>query len=190
MNRPPITAKAIGDRSEAPSPNPKHIGNKARIVVRLVMMIGRIRCWAAPFMASVSVNPSALSLLAASTSKMELLTAIPASMMIPIKAIIFNVWPVIKKANILPTPAKGIVNKIVKGCLKDSNCAAMTIYTNTMDKIRANPKPLKDSARFSSSPVILAEYLAGNSISAIQARTAGVISPTSLSPPPPDSDSF
>ena len=63
----------------------------------------------------------------ASTRMMELFTAIPANMMIPIKAIILNVCPVNKNAKIHPTPAKGIVNKIVNGCSNDSNCAAITM---------------------------------------------------------------
>ena len=41
--RPPITANAMGERNEAPSPKPKHIGISARMVVALVMMMGRIR---------------------------------------------------------------------------------------------------------------------------------------------------
>ena len=52
VRSPPITANAMGDRSEAPSPKPKHMGSNARIVVALVMMIGRTRCWAAILIAS------------------------------------------------------------------------------------------------------------------------------------------
>ena len=40
---PPITANAMGERRDAPSPKPKHMGNMERIVVALVMRIGRIR---------------------------------------------------------------------------------------------------------------------------------------------------
>ena len=57
VTNPPITANAIGERKEAPSPNPKHIGNRAKIVVSPVMIIGRIRCWAAAIIASVSSIP-------------------------------------------------------------------------------------------------------------------------------------
>lgn len=46
-----------------------------------------------------------------------------------------------------------------------------------MDKIRAKDNPLKDSARFSSSPVILAEYLAGNCTSFNWALIAGATLP-------------
>ena len=115
VNNPPITATAIGERSEAPSPNPKHIGSRARMVVKLVMIIGRIRCWAAVLMASVKFSPSALSLFAASTNRMELLTAIPANMIIPMKAIMFRDEPLSKNAYIQPTPAKGMVNNMVNG---------------------------------------------------------------------------
>lgn len=54
VNNPPITAKAIGERSEAPSPKPKHIGSKASMVVKLVIIIGLIRCCAAVLTASVN----------------------------------------------------------------------------------------------------------------------------------------
>ena len=105
----------------------------------------------------------------------ELFTAIPASMIIPIKAIMLSVCPVSRNAQIHPTPANGMVSRIVNGWRKDSNCAAITMYTNNMDRNRANPNPLNDSCRISSSPVILAEYLAGNSTSDNLALMAGVI---------------
>ena len=127
VTSPPITANAIGERKEAPSPNPKHIGNMANMVVALVINIGRIRNWAAIMIASSSGCPSSRKRLMASTRMMELFTAIPANMMIPIKAIILNVCPVNKNARIHPTPATGIVNKIVNGCSNDSNCAAITM---------------------------------------------------------------
>ena len=52
VTNPPITANAMGERREAPSPKPKHMGNMARMVVNVVIMMGRIRCWAACFTAS------------------------------------------------------------------------------------------------------------------------------------------
>ena len=52
VSKPPITASAMGERNEAPSPNPKHMGSNARIVVALVMIIGRTRCYAAILIAS------------------------------------------------------------------------------------------------------------------------------------------
>jgi hypothetical protein len=42
--KPPMTARAIGARNEALSPNPKVSGSKAKIVVSVVIKIGRIRC--------------------------------------------------------------------------------------------------------------------------------------------------
>ena len=84
-------------------------------------------------------------------------TAIPASMIIPINAIMFNDEPVSRKARMQPTPAKGMVNKMVNGWRKDSNWAAITMYTRMMESSRAKESPSNDSARFSSSPVIFAE---------------------------------
>ena len=124
-----MTANAIGERREAPSPKPKHIGNKARIVVRLVMIIGRIRCCAALIIASFNSTPCAFSWLMRSTKIIELFTAIPANIIKPINAIIFNVSPKSRNAQMLPTPASGIVNKIVNGWRSDSNCEAITMYT-------------------------------------------------------------
>lgn len=163
--RPPMTANAIGERREAPSPKPKHMGKSARMVVALVMIIGRIRNWAAIMIASSNGCPSSFRRLMASTRMIELFTAIPANMITPIKAIMFNVCPVSKKAQIHPTPAKGMVSRIVNGWRRDSNWAAITMYTNRMDRHKANPKPPNDSWRMVSSPVIVAVYLAGNSIS-------------------------
>jgi hypothetical protein len=57
----------------------------------------------------------------------ELLTAIPPSMTIPMTPIILIVVPVMKKSKIAPTTARGIVSKIVNGCSKDSNWEAITI---------------------------------------------------------------
>ena len=56
--RPPITASAMGERSAAPSPKPRVRGKRARIVVRLVMIIGRIRRCPASMIASVRESPS------------------------------------------------------------------------------------------------------------------------------------
>ena len=44
VTNPPMTANAIGERNEAPSPKPKHMGNIAKMVVNVVIRMGRIRC--------------------------------------------------------------------------------------------------------------------------------------------------
>ena len=126
-------------------------------------------------MASSNGCPSSFRRLIASTSIIELFTAIPASMIIPMKAIMLSVCPVSKKAKIHPTPANGMVSRMVNGWRRDSNCAAMTMYTSRMDRNRAKPSPPNDSCLISSSPVMLAVYLAGNSISASLALMEGVI---------------
>ena len=127
VTNPPITAIAIGERSEAPSPKPNVIGKRARIVVSVVIRIGRIRCWPDSTMASVSSIPDCFNWLIRSTKIIELFTAIPTSITMPITPIMLIVVPVRKNNKIAPTTANGIVNKIVKGCNSDSNCEASTI---------------------------------------------------------------
>ena len=51
----------------------------------------------------------------------------PPSRMIPMYAIMFSGIPRIKNERIAPTPAKGIVSKMVNGCRSDSNCDASTM---------------------------------------------------------------
>jgi hypothetical protein len=54
VTKPPITAIAIGARNDAPSPKAIAIGNSDNIVVKLVIIIGRILCAAATTIASAS----------------------------------------------------------------------------------------------------------------------------------------
>ena len=48
--------------------------------------------------------------------------------------------PNMKRRSIAPVKARGIVNMIKKGFTKDSNWAAITIYTSTMASIITRPK--------------------------------------------------
>ena len=115
MNNPLITATAIGCRRLAPSPNPISIGTKPKIAVKVVINIGRIRCLPALIIALRLSKPSSYSWLILSTRIMELFTAIPPSIIIPIIEMIFSGVPRIKKVKIEPTNANGMVNRIVKG---------------------------------------------------------------------------
>ena len=127
VTSPPITAIAIGERSDPPSPKVNAIGNKAKIVVKLVIMMGRIRCCPASTIASVKSIPDAFNWLMRSTKIMALLTAIPESITIPITPMILIVVPVSQNSITAPTNATGIVNNIVNGCNNDSNCDAITM---------------------------------------------------------------
>ena len=113
--RPPITASAIGDLSEALSPIPIVRGTSANIVVRLVIKIGLILCEPAVMMESFLPNPVSRNWLIRSIRIIALLTAIPPSIIIPMYAIILRVFPKMKNVRMVPTKARGIVNKITKG---------------------------------------------------------------------------
>ena len=133
VTNPPITAIAIGERSEAPSPKPNVIGRRARIVVSVVIRIGRIRCWPDSTMASVSSMPDCFNWLIRSTRIIELFTAIPTNITMPITPIILIVVPVRKNSRIAPTTASGIVNRIVKGC--SSKVMANMDAGKSLDKV-------------------------------------------------------
>ena len=112
---PPITAKAMGARKLAPSPNPITIGMSARMVVRVVIRIGRIRCRAAVMIASCRPYPNFRSWVILSIRMMEAFTVIPANMIIPISAIIFMGRPKTKKVMNVPANDSGTESMIVNG---------------------------------------------------------------------------
>ena len=58
--KPPITANAIGALNATLSPKPIVSGNNAKMVVRLVIIIGLIRCWPAATIAGMMSNPRRL----------------------------------------------------------------------------------------------------------------------------------
>ena len=61
VNKPLITATAMGCRRLAPSPKPISIGTKPSIAVKVVINIGRIRCLQALIIALRLSKPSSFS---------------------------------------------------------------------------------------------------------------------------------
>ncbi len=59
--KPPITASAMGDRNEALSPKPSVNGTKARMVVRLVIRMGRNLCCPASMIALLLSSPASIN---------------------------------------------------------------------------------------------------------------------------------
>jgi hypothetical protein len=123
---PPITVIAIGARTSAPSPIPSAIGSSPSMVVSLVIRMGRRRILPASMMASRFDRPRSRAWLTASISTIDWLTTIPASMMSPMYATTLTVVPVIHNAQTAPMIASGMVSRITKGCIRDSNCDAIT----------------------------------------------------------------
>ena len=66
----------------------------------------------------------------------------------------FRDLPKTRNVRIVPTAAKGMVNKITNGWIIDSNSAASTIKTRITERMRANDRFDIVSFRLSSSPVI------------------------------------
>jgi len=85
---------ANGVRSSAPSPQLRAIGTSPRMVVRVVMRMGRRRRCPAERTASNLPIPFLLRRLIASMRTIELLTTIPASMTEPIRTMTVMVVPV------------------------------------------------------------------------------------------------
>ena len=121
-----MTVIAIGPRISAPSPSPSAIGASARIVVRVVIRIGRSRISPAATMASTFAIPSRRSRLMQSTSTMAFLTTMPASMTTPMSTMTLIVDPESRSAQTTPIAPSGIVKRIRNGCISDSNWLAIT----------------------------------------------------------------
>ena len=103
----------MGALKLALSPNPMVKGKSARMVVRLVMIMGRMRCRPASRIASRLAIPPFRNWLILSTRMIESFTAIPTSIIMPIKAMMLKVLPRKKKVSTVPTRAKGMVSKMV-----------------------------------------------------------------------------
>ena len=121
-----MTVTAIGARISAPSPKPSAIGISPRIVVSVVMRIGRSRTRPASTSASCFDRPSRRRWFTWSMSTMAFLTTIPASMTTPMSTMTLTRCPVARRAATTPTPPSGIENMMMRGCSSDSNCAAIT----------------------------------------------------------------
>ena len=121
-----MTVMAIGPRISAPSPRPSAIGVSPRMVVSVVIRMGRSRIWPAATIASALAIPSRRSRLMQSTSTMAFFTTIPASITTPIRTITLRVDPESRSAHTTPIAASGIVKRIRNGCSSDSNWLAIT----------------------------------------------------------------
>ena len=119
---PPITAMAIGACSWLPWPRPSERGTRPRIVVSVVIRIGRKRAVAPSMMASFKGRPWMLrSWLIKSTMIIPLLTKIPTRTTPPIIAGMLSPFPVIFRAITDPERARGRLLMMMNGCRKDSN---------------------------------------------------------------------
>jgi len=117
--RPPTMVKLSGRRNSAPVPVAKASGNPPSNAAIVVIMMGRKRSTHASWIASKEDFPS---LRSASSAKSIIMMAFfltrPINRMIPINPITFSSWCVIFNASRAPTPAEGIVERIVMGCMK------------------------------------------------------------------------
>ena len=121
-----MTVTARGARSSAPSPSPIAIGSSPRMVVAVVIRIGRMRRRPASTRASSRDIPSERSMFTASIRTMAFLTTIPASITAPIIPTTLTEWPVSTSARTAPMIPSGTVNMTTNGCRRDSNSQAIT----------------------------------------------------------------
>ena len=133
--RPPIITRAMPCIISLFLPIPSPMGSMERMVVRVVIRIGRRRMAPASISASSS-GISCLSWLTVSTYNIPLFTTIPASIKNPIKETILMVIPAIYSRKTEPTRLKGIHIITMKEKRGDSNCMAITRKTrNTAIKM-------------------------------------------------------
>ena len=96
-----------------------------------------------------------------SIKMMELLTTVPASMMMATSAIIDRSRPVMGRANRAPVKATGRIIMTMAGMTKDSNCTASTKYTSSRATSRAKPRSPKLSIMSSLAPAVSTVYPSG-----------------------------
>ena len=130
---PPITAIPIGRQVSEPSPALIAIGTIPRMVVNEVINTGRRRERQAWAMASYKRTPLSRIKLIKSINTIPFFVTIPTNMIAPKAATILSVVFVNSKARITPVKANGMESIIMNGCKKDSNWAAITMYTNIND---------------------------------------------------------
>ena len=78
----------------------------------------------------------------------------PPNIINPRKLITLREDPVSKRIRLTPIKDRGKVNRIRRGCHKDSNSAAITIKTSVIARSKANLKEENDSFMLSASPLI------------------------------------
>ena len=137
-------------------PIPKAMGTMARTVVKVVIRMGRTRRGQAWRMASSRLSPMPRRILMYSIKMMELLTTVPASMMMDTNARMDISRPVRGRANRAPVKATGRIIMTMAGMTKDSNCTASTKYTSSRATTRAKPRSEKLSIVSSYPPLVSA----------------------------------
>ena len=119
------------------SPIPMAMGTMARMVVRVVIKMGRTRRGQAWRMAVSRSSPRARRILMYSTRMMEELTTVPASMMMETRDSMERSRPVTGRPNRDPVKATGRISMTITGMRKLSNCTARTKYTSSSAAARA-----------------------------------------------------
>ncbi len=121
---PPITACAIGALNSAPGPTPKARGSMAKIIERVVIIMGRSLIGPACRIASVRPIPRRRACLMKSISNMAFLVTNPIKNTIPIRDIRDMEDPKIKSPRIAPMGAIKSDIPMANGSRNDSNCEA------------------------------------------------------------------
>ena len=137
--RPPMITSAIPCIMTPLSPSPSPMGIMDRIVVNVVIRIGRRRVLPEATSASSVDIPSSRSIFAESTNRIPLFTTIPINIRNPIRDTILMVLCVMNNSRKDPISAKGIHIMTMKENLGDSNCIAITRNTrNVATRIACN----------------------------------------------------
>ena len=117
--RPPTIAIPSGRRSSEPVPVPSASGNPPNNAAIVVIVIGRKRRRQARKMASSGGTPCVRSTSSAkSIIRMAFFFTMPMSRMMPISAITVRSVRLTMSASRAPTPADGIVERIVIGWMQ------------------------------------------------------------------------
>ena len=125
------------------SPMPAAMGTMARMVVRVVIMMGRMRRGQALRMAVSRSSPISRRILMYSTRMMELFTTVPASMIRVTREMMERSFPHRGRAKRAPVKATGRIIMTITGIRKDSNWAASTKYTRPNATSRASSRSPK-----------------------------------------------
>jgi hypothetical protein len=128
-------AIANGCCSSDPMSEVNKIGIIANIVVRDVIIIAIRRRLPAVWIASISGRPDFRSVLIVSSFKIESFMTIPQVTIMPIADIRLRDWPHMMSANKANAISIGISSRIIRGCIKLSNCAHKIKYISAIDII-------------------------------------------------------